>query len=451
MKQFHNHANARIWSLSEDQEIALKQLWAILLKFFGYDIQLSTEEIRFKANFCSSIESVSASSSPTFTVSSSIKNSDEMQSTQSSFTVKLLNDKIKSRYIQLESSGLGSDACETFSLTPSESLPSWKKYLPEEIHHSLWGACRNDSIDNFILRFLRSSKYDPILTVTWFVEVLEKRQNVFQTEELFFKGDAFYFFRKDKQKLIEAFQRNEVFLRGESKNHNPLFVIRVKEHIRGRCPDEDFQILILLMFEWGRLRLLEFRTGIDQCQVLFDLSGFTLKNADYNAIKFVIKAFQKYYPDYIDKIFVHNAPKIFTIMWNIIVRWIKSDLRAKIIFTHCFEDLNEFIGAESIPKSLGGKGSDETKYIPPNECQYERKEPDEMLGNLMRQRDELTVKFIEATIRWVEAPTIKESFLQLRDKIRLAKALAENWVLLDPYVRQRGVFDRNGELMCLTI
>lgn len=451
MKSLRNSSNARIWSLNDDQEIALKQVWATLLKFFGYDIQFSTEEIRYRNAFCSSIESSSPASSSTFSVSSSIKDTADVQSTQSSFTVRILNDKIKSRYIQLESSGLGSDACDTFSLIPSESLLSLESFLPEEIHHSLWASCRNDSIDNFILRFLRSSDFEPLLAAKWFVEILDKRQNEFQTEMLLFRGDAFYFPRKDKIKLVEAFQRNEVFLLGEGKNHCPLFVIRVKEHIRGRCPDEDFQILILLMFEWGRLRLLEFRSGIDQCQVLFDLSGFTLKNADYHAISFVIKAFQKYYPDYIDKVFVHNAPKIFTIMWNVIVRWIKSDLRAKILFTHCYEDLHEFIDAQNIPKSLGGEGLDVPRYVPPNECQFERKEPDEILGMLMRQRDELTIKFIEATIRWIEASTPQESRRQLRDKIRLARAMAENWLLTDPYIRQRGIFDRNGELASLTV
>lgn len=443
--------DARIWSMSNNQEIALKQMWAQLLKLFGYQLQMTLREILSKHSFCPSNSLTIDSSSLALSRASSNRDLERVYSSQSSFTVRLLKDKIKSTFISLESGGLVEGTFDTLSVSSSEPISSLSNYLPEEIHRSLWASCRNDSIDNFMLRFLRMSNFDPNLSLKWFVKVLDKRQNKFDIDLLLSKGDAIYSFIKDKVKLVEAFKRNEMFMHGESKSKCPLIFIRSKEHIRGLCPEDDFQILILLMFEWGRLKLLEFKFGIDRVQLCFDLTGFTLKNADYGAISFVVRALQKYYPDYVERIYVHNEPRVFSIIWNIIVRWMLPELRVKIHFTHTLQDLQAFIEDQYIPQSLGGKGLNFTKYIEPTEHKYGRKDPDEMLFSLLKQRDELTVKFIEATIRWVEASTIQESRRQLREKIHLSKAMAENYDCLDPYLRQRGLFDRNGELSSLSI
>lgn len=437
--------------MNPDQEIALKQMWASLLKFFGYDVGLSTEEIKYSNRFnCSqALQSIPSTSAVSFCSSDQLL--DSVGTSESSFPMKLVSDKIRSTYHFLESGHSGDDDFDVFSISTSDGGPLLANYLPEEIHRSLWAACRNDSIDNFMLRFLRRSYFNHDASLKWYVEILELRRNKYKVDKLLSEGDAGFFVRGDKPKLIQAFKKNIIYLQGISKTRNPLFFVRVKKHICGECPTEDFKLLILLMFEWGRLRLLEFKLGVDKGQLFFDLSGFTLKNADYSAISFLIKACQRFYPDLLDRIYIHNAPKTFTIMWRIIVHWIRPDFRNKIIFTFNFHDLLEYIDEKHIPKSLGGIAEEEPQYIYPNESSYKRKTPDDLLAILLKQRDELRIKFIESTIHWIEAKTPLESRTFLWKKIKISKAMAENYVYLDPYLRQRGVFDRNGELFGFSI
>lgn len=450
MTRLEEVEDVRVWSMNPEQEIALKQMWASLLKFFGYDISFSAEELRLSNRFCYSQSLQSYPSTSSISILSSDRRLDSTGTSESSLSMKLMSEKIRSTYNFLES-GRFADDFDAFSISTSDGGPLLAKYLPEEIHRSLWAACRNDSIDNFMLRFLRRTYFDYNSSLKWFVEVLDVRRNKFKVDRLFSEGDAGFYLRGNKPKLIQAFKRNEVYVQGHSRNKNPLFFVCAKKHICGECPSEDFQLLILLMFEWGRLKLLEFKQGVDKFQLLFDLSGFTFKNADYSAISFLIKACQRYYPDFLDKIYVHKAPKSFAFMWNAVVLWIKPEFRGKIIFTHDYSCLLKYIDEKHIPNSLGGKAEEEPRYIKPSETSFERKTPDDLLAILLRQRDELRVKFIESTIHWIEAKTSIESRTHLWKKIKIAKALAENYVYLDPYVRQRGVFDRNGELTSILV
>lgn len=358
MTRLEECENVRVWSMNQEQEIALKQMWASLLKFFGYNLSFSTEEIRFSNRFCFSHNLLSVPSTSAVSISSSDRRLDSAGTSESSLSMKLMSDKIRSTYDFLESGHL-TDNFDAFSISTSDGGPLLAKYLPEEIHRSLWAACRNDSIDNFMLRFLRRTYFNHDSSLKWFVEILDLRRNKYRVDKLFSEGDAGYFLRGNKPKLIRAFKRNEVYVQGHSRNKSPLFFVCAKKHICGECPSEDFQQLILLMFEWGRLKLLEFNKAVDRFQLLFDLSGFTFKNADYSAISFLIKACQRFYPDFLDKFYVHKAPRTFAIMWNAIVLWIKPEFRGKIIFTHNYNDLLEYIDEKHIPKSLGGDAQEE--------------------------------------------------------------------------------------------
>lgn len=441
----------RIWSMSHEQEISLKRVWAMLLKFYGYELQFSLGEIKSPRTFCSSSNLHSEASSPTMAISSTHLRSGSTQSWQELFNVKLLNEKVRSNYVYLKSGALNNETFDAFSVSTRDESATHMGYLPEEIHRSMWSLCRNDSLDNFILKFIRMSKCDVETSFKWLLDTLEKRINKYLTEDLVNRGDAFYFFRKDKPELVQALKKNIMFMHGEGKNGKPLIIIRVKEHIRGHCSDEDFQTLVLMTIEWSRLRLLEFKNGIDQCYHLFDVSDFSFRNADYNGIRFIIKTFQTSYPDSVELIFIHNAPKVFTIMWNVIKRWIKAEVREKIIFTHGPDDLRPFIDDRYIPRSLGGDGLNFTPYVEPDDGNYRCKEPDEMLDRIAKQRENLKIKYLESTIRWVEASSPTESRKHLNEKIKLSRAMAENYVLLDPYIRQRGVLDRNGELVHISI
>lgn len=426
------------------QEIVLKQVWAALLKTFGYEVGRSLAEIQ-AGQFVSShlprrSRSLSIAKPASLTPSSG---------SSSSFVFQGSDNNIRSVYFLLET-GAYDEGDDVFSLYHQEEHPLLAKYVPEELHKSLWASSRNESPDNNLLRFLRLSNFDFKTSLKWIAEVGDWRHNKYYVDDWLYKGDADVYFEATHTKLIETFHRNEVYIHGYARDGSPLVVVRVKEHFRHNCPDEDYEKFILMIIEWARLNLLEYKKGVDRAHVLFDMSGFTMKNADFHAVKFLVKAVQRCYPDCIEAISIHKAPRIFQVMWNIIVKWMKPHLKERFIFTNTLEDLSKSIETKYIPKLLGGANAHIPAYIEPTTFNCQPKEPDALFENLMKQRDELTVKFIDATIKWIEATTPEESKVQLENKIRLAKARAQNYVFLDPYVRLRGVPDRNGAITSIS-
>lgn len=436
----HSHVHpARVWSMLERQEIALKQVWIILLKSFGYEVHAN-----FNEHSLVLLVETDDNDHAALTVSIS-KDSSSIDSGSSLFNLHLLCNNVKSIYYLLETENYAEVEADVILLYHQELHPVLAKYIPEDLHRALWASGRNDSPDNFILRFLRATDFDVRASLKWLAEVLEWRHNRFGVEEVLFKGDAYLYFEGQLSRLMDAILQNETYIRGFSRSGCPLVHIRTRLHVRGNCPDADYDQFIILLFEWLRLRFLEYKRGTDRAQLLFDLTGFTLKNADFHAVRFLVRAFQKWYPDLVERIYIHNAPRVFGIMWNIVVKWMKPHLRDKILFTRGIDALTKFIDPKHIPKSLGGKDY-VPPYVEPTSLNSQRKDADALFVNLMRQRDELTVRFIESTIQWIEASTVAESRVHLDSKIGIAKARGQNYVYLDPYLRTRGVADRNGEL-----
>lgn len=445
----HSHYHpGRVWSMLPHQEVALKQFWAILLKYFGYELLISNDDIKSARNFTCSIDQLHYAASAASTISIS-KELSLLNSDGSSLLFRSSCNNIKSIYYSLETDNYNDDDELVFSLYHQELHPLLAKYIPEDLHRALWALGRNDFTDNFVLKFLRMSDFDVKTSLKWFAEMLDWRHNKVHVDELLCKGDSHYVFEGKYPKLVNVMRSNEVYKRGRLRSGCQIVHIRSKLHFRANCPDEEYDQFIALIFEWCRLGLSEYQRGDDRAHVLFDLTGFTLKNADFHAVKFAVKSFQRWYPDVVERLYIHNAPRVFSIMWNIVVKWLKPHLREKIIFTRGFEDLTKYIDPKHIPKSLGGKDHI-PPYVEPNSFNCQRKEPDALFSNLMKQRDELTVRFIEATIKWIEAPTVEELRIYLDSKINLSKARAQNYIFLDPYLRTRGISDRNGELANLS-
>ena len=65
---------------------------------------------------------------------------------------------------------------------------------------------------------------------------------------------------------------------------------------------------------------------------------------------------------------------------------------------------------------------------------------------MKRERDELLVRFFETTRKWIESTNPQVSDRYLKDKIDLNIALSRNYIQLDPYVRNRGIYDRDHTL-----
>lgn len=432
----------RIWSLQNDQEIALKKVWALLLKSFGYPINLSLEAIEQGKGLCGSITTTQYKKRLHLSFSSKSSRSNGLDDLPASFTS--ITSNIRNVYYVLQTGGYEDD--DIFSLYPLDGHHLLSEYSTEDLHKSLWALSRNDSLDNYLLRFLRMSKFEHRDSLRWIAQAFEWRHKKYGVENLLFQGDSQFYFGKNSHQITDVFRRNEFYIRGTAKSGCPLIFFQAAQHKRGDCSDSDFEKVILLCFEWARLGFLEYKKGVDQFHLIIDLSGFTLKHADFHGVKFAIRVLQRQFPDSIERIQIHNSPIVFSSIWKIVEHWMNPYLREKISFTKTTEELTKYIDPQYIPISLGGLDRHPSVYIEPLLGNWERKIPDDIFYELSRERDELTVKLIESTIKWIEATSSEVSKEHLMEKIEISKERAINYTQLDPYLRTRGIPDRNGEL-----
>merc|ERR1712137_288245 len=97
-----------------------------------------------------------------------------------------------------------------------------------------------------------------------------------------------------------------------------------------------------------------FKEGVYRSYIVFDLGGFSLRNMDYQFMKFMIHMLQNYYPDTLGVALVLNSPWLFSGCWAILKRWIDPVSQKKVQFVN-LEQLQEYIHPEDIPAAFGGK------------------------------------------------------------------------------------------------
>lgn len=424
----------RVWSISGDHEIVFKQSWAVLLKSWGYDLDnLSYHDIEKHTNF---VSSKSKNALPKVSTTSALDSAPK-PSERTTSTFRQLNGK---------ANHLAGEFDKTAKPVTKDVYSHLHKFNPVELHQSFINTLRNDSPDNNLLRFVRARKFKLHHIVEMAAKCLEWKANSHNVDKWVMEGDSTLFYGKKKPEFIEAFKMQKAYFRGRDHEAGPVCVIRVKKHFGHDCPEKDFEIFICLIIEWFRLALKDYELGNDGANILFDMSGFSLKNADLNAVKFLAKAFEANYPECLSAIWIHKAPWIFNAVWKIIKGWLDPVVASKIHFTKSAKDLEKFVDKKFIPKDLGGEDDYSPQYVEPTKENSSVLAKDEKYEKLVAQREQLFLTFLETTISWIQAKLTEESTKLMDLKIQLGAELAENYIALDPYIRERGAFDRDNSL-----
>lgn len=429
----------RVWSIDGQHEIVFKQTWAVLLKSFGYDLdEYSFADLEKGKGF----------------TSSKSKKALPKVSEESALGVA---PKYTERTAQVFDTNNGKSNPFVAAYDPSAKSPSKEvyhtlsKFKPAELHQGIVSTLKNDSPDQNILRFVRARKFQLNPIVDMLVHRLEWNLKSHCVDKWILENDLAIAQSKKHPELMKAFEMQKAYMRGVDRNGGTVVVIRVKKHFGSDCPEVDFEKFICLFIESARLGLKDYELGVDGANILFDMTGFSLKNADLNAVKFLAKQFEANYPETLNAIWIHKAPWIFNAVWKIIKGWLDPVVASKIHFTKNASDLEKFIDINNIPKDLGGKDDYVPKYIPPTEENSAHLPQDEKYAQYVAERRELLLTFFETTLAWIKAPTTEESTKLLDLKIQLGAELGLNYLKIDPYIRNRGGFDRDGSLANLTI
>lgn len=324
-------------------------------------------------------------------------------------------------------------------------------YNPEVIHNTFFTALRKELADNFFLRFIRARNFDLINSIKMNLSFLNWRHKNGPIDSLLNQGDSQFYFSDPNGGLIKNFTCSKFWANGHDREGNKLFFFQTKKHFSDLSTPQEIQMYSILNIEWCRLFLIDVNKSNDQCTVIIDMIGFSKKNADYTTIKFLAEVFEARYPESLKLILIHNAPWIFSTVWTVIKNWLDPIVSSKVFFTKDINDLTKYVSDEFIPKYLNGKCNNNFKYVIPHQSDiYPPKKKDEYYYNLKKELDLLFVKFLQTTKNWIESKDSNISEKYLQDKIKISTKISKCYVEIDPYIRARGVFDRNNSYKLTT-
>lgn len=118
-------------------------------------------------------------------------------------------------------------------------------------------------------------------------------------------------------------------------------------------------------------------------------------------------------------------------------------MAAKVNFTKNTKDLETFISSDQLMKEVGGDDSYDYEYVEPKDNENEKQQDTATRDSLMAVRLQHAADFQDATLSWISSSSGEDKkSADKRDK--LAGMLEENYWLLDPFVRAKSMFDRQG-------
>ncbi|KAI0458198.1 CRAL/TRIO domain-containing protein [Xylaria acuta] len=316
---------------------------------------------------------------------------------------------------------------------------------PEDFRRGLWGFILCEHPDALVLRFLRARKWNTeqamamlVSAVNWRVERALAEIVIRDGESVGLKEDP----SADDKGFITQYRSGKSYVRGTDKENQLIYVIRVRLHDPRLQSGDAMETYILHNIE--SLRILA-KPPNDKFCLIFDMTGFGLKNMDFHVVRFLISVFEARYPETLGIILIHNAPFVFWGIWNMIKGWLDPVIASKINFTRKPTDLLQFISEENLQTSFGGKDTWEYEYIEPAKGENARLEEAEKRTEIQRERNGLVGEFELETIEWarlpIDSPAEKQSASR---RTEVAHQLSGNYWKLDPYIRARTYFHRLG-------
>ncbi|KAM7211619.1 CRAL-TRIO domain containing protein [Rhypophila decipiens] len=354
---------------------------------------------------------------------------------------------------------------------------------PTIFRELLWNFFQAEHPDVMVLRFLRARKWDVddalgmlLSTLKWrheqgLDEIVARGELLSRQHHSDGTGES----QLDKN-LVAQYQSGKAFIRGADKSGRPVFVVRVRLHHPDAQSPESMERFVLHNIETMRsiLRSQHSSGAGEKACLIFDLTGFGLKNMDFHIVKFLVLAFEARYPEYLGVVLVHNAPWVFWGIWRVVKPWLDPVIAAKIQFTTSNGNgggkdktsgrLTEHIDPKNLEKSLGGTDAWVYRYHPPADGENHRMgngEPNRQARERLKaEREDLMRCFERATIGWAvkelenqghtngrAAGPISDGITEDdKERLQLAKKLQHNFWALDPYVRARNPCHRSSLL-----
>ncbi|KAJ1327541.1 CRAL/TRIO domain-containing protein [Microdochium nivale] len=373
------------------------------------------------------------------------------------------------------------------------------KEPPEVIRRSFWAVIKNDNPDSMVLRFLRARKWDVEKALVMMITMTEWRGQ-HNVDSIVVKGGEGVGLKEkrtdDEEGLLLQYRLGKSFIRGLDNDNRPVYIVKPRLHSQKTQTARAMELYVLHTVESMRMLV---KDPYDTSCLIFDLTGFGLRNMDFPTVKFLIQVFEARYPETLGIVLIHNAPWVFQGIWRIVKGWLDPVVAAKINFTSKPADLAAFIPHANLMTEYGGADDYTYSYIEPVQGENDAMQDTEAIARLTAERDAIIADYERATVEWIaaadeeaetearaQAEAKKETVVTDEDKkvvgpeheeepqteavapvaksepepeptrhsaqdkyderARLVEKLMANYWLLDPYVRARNIYDRLGIL-----
>ncbi|KAJ8125772.1 hypothetical protein O1611_g7868 [Lasiodiplodia mahajangana] len=316
---------------------------------------------------------------------------------------------------------------------------------PESIRRGFWDFALMEHPDALVLRFLRARKWDVEKAMIMLVSVINWRHDRNIIDTIIRTGEAVGLkehLSADDEGFIAQYRSGKSYVHGADRENRLVYIIKARLHSPHMQSGKAMETYVLHNIESLRVRLM---LPNDKCCLIFDLTGFGVRNMDFHVIKFLVSVFEARYPETLGIVLIHNAPFVFWGIWNIIKGWLDPVIASKINFTRSSADLLRFISEENLQTCFGGNDAWEYEYVEPVEGENAKLDDEEKKAEIEREREKLIREFELETIEWASLPTDRSSGEEKPSRrIEIVDQLSENYWRLDPYIRARTYFHRIG-------
>lgn len=307
----------------------------------------------------------------------------------------------------------------------------------EEFHDQLWFLFGPDIPDMIMLKFLRARKWNVHRAFAMLCKCVKWRIES-DVMGIVAKGDL-GLSREDPTYAIQGPAEKVYSLGYSDKNVMPVIMIHVKNHIAAAQPAETMTKFVISAAE-------TFRTLVvypnDKVIVVFDMSGFGMRNMDWHSLMTVLKILEGYYPETLAKLYIYRAPWIFQGIWKAINPLLDPEIRNKINFCNKSNEL-DVVPQYICEDTIGGDQVDVVKWVEPLPGEKEgldRNDPKRQ--EMWKSYRDISRDYEQVTKKWIISDGQDDTLNAERDL--QSKRLRLKFIELEPFIRARSMYQRAG-------
>ena len=309
-------------------------------------------------------------------------------------------------------------------------------YGASALRNTFWKFVKMDNPDTDVLRFLRARKWDVSRAFAMMAGCMKWRLDN-NVEELAENGDLG---NASIEKFLDQQRSGKTYAMGTTDNEQPICYIHVKKHLTWGQPGASMSKYVIYAMESFRLLM---QPPNDKVVLLFDLTGFGLKNMDWNCILFIVKCLEAYYPESLGTLYIHNAPWIFSGIWKLLGPMLDPVVRSKVKFTKKPEDL-DIVPKERLLTNMGGENTSEFEFVEPVEGENDQTKDEDGKKRTWNNYMSIAKEYEQVTRKWCQTKGKDPKVVQQREL--LVKKLRVAQFEHEPYFRGKTVYHRDGTI-----